>query len=247
MSVLRYKGRPADSDAAVLSQGAVAERFRATSVDQAYVDQAVDAQTTDLALKSYIDSQDSLFSTKSTVDTADDKYILASTKDSANGVPSLDASGLVKSTHLPTVRPDRVPTLHGISRWWLSGSTQISSTSETAVRICEVSCPDPGWPFLPLVFGSFLCKSEEFTTFGRIVARGASGGVSVGTLGYAMSTALLEWHSVSVIPYGTYAQGPGSMTGSLTITFYASKYFGGGNQSVSSVNGFASVALMPAL
>lgn len=240
-SLLKYTGRPADSDSSVTSQGFVTGRFNETSVNQAYVDESVARQASALALKSYIDSKDAQYALKTAVDNADSGYLANTVKDVVNGVPTLDSSGMVKAANLPPVRPDRTPVFWGINRWYLSGSTQISSTSDTAVKVCEVQTFDPGWPYVPLVFGNFLMKSEEFTVFGRIVAKMSSGE----TIAMGMSTALLEWHSAVTQPYGAYLQSPKSYTGSTTITFYASKYFGNGNQSVSAVNGFACVILMP--
>lgn len=240
-SLLKYSGRPADSDSSVTSQGTVTDRFNATSVNQAYVDEAVGRETTSLALKSYIDTQDAKYALKTTVDSADANYLPSYYRDLANGVATLDASGLVKTAQVPATRPDRVPVYYGITRWYLSGSTQISSTADTAVRLCEVTFTDPGWPYIPLVFGNFLCKGEEFTTFGRVIAKMNDGG----NCGMGLSTALLEWHSVPVTPHGAYQQSPSSYTGANVVTFYASKYYGAGNQSVSSVNGFACVVLMP--
>lgn len=241
MTAQRYAGRSPDSDASIMTQDQVTQRFQATSVDLAYLDSSIDARASSLALKTYVDSRDQSFALKTAVDSADSAYALRTDRSATNGIATLDASGLAKVENMPTVRPDRAPVHYGITRWYLSGSTQISGTAETTYRMCEVTYSDPGWPFIPMVFGSFQCKSEEFTVFGRVIAKMANGD----TAGQGLSTASLEWHSAAVIPHGNYQQSPVSYTGGGVITFYASKYFGPANLSVSSVAGFASVVLMP--
>jgi hypothetical protein len=151
---LPYLGRQPDNDLALMSKGAIDDRFAETSLNLQAVDDAVIPRRTELVLPSYYQEQDALRARKTYVDTQDDKYELRTSRGAANGLAPLGADGKIPAVNLPTAEDYPVLTYSGTN-------TTTSWTGLSSMRrLGDLSIPDPGYPYQILVFAHVGCRSE---------------------------------------------------------------------------------------
>lgn len=147
-----YVGRTPDSDHSMMSKKWVDDRYAQVKVDNAYIDATVAAATANLVNPTYVNAQDALRASIASVDAADALYIPTSQEGQPGGVPVIAPNGYIPAAQLPTLQTQRKPVFKNYDTLYLSGSYEV--TSDTRYRAARLVLPDPGFPYVPLVFAS---------------------------------------------------------------------------------------------
>lgn len=179
MSGLLYVGRAPDSDFSVVPKSYVDARYNTIKVDNAYITSAVNAQSSALVTQSYVDSQDALRATKANVDSADAAYVPTSNVGVANGLVPLDNNSYVLSANLPTLVTNRKPIYVPATSVTLSGSRDVITTNAREYQAASLSIPDPGFPYIPLLFAQIQGGAVNTTPAGIGLGTASYGQVSI--------------------------------------------------------------------
>jgi hypothetical protein len=157
---IRYVGLPPNTDSSVVTKGWADNYQASVVVNTAWVNSTLTAEAThdQLMPPSYVDSEDALRAHKTAVDTADQAYIPDDAWGAPNGVAMLDTNGDVLMSELPpgipTSRQALVYTAARNGNVYLQPGTYHQTNTQTYREFClaDISIPDPGYPWRPLVY-----------------------------------------------------------------------------------------------
>ncbi|QIG58153.1 hypothetical protein SEA_SKOG_1 [Gordonia phage Skog] len=149
---LDYVGRTPDSDHSIMSKKWVDDRYASVKVDSAYINTTVAAATVSLVNPTYVNAQDALRASIASVDSADALYVPTSQEGQPGGVPTIGANGYIPPAQLPALQTQRKPVFKNYDTLYLSGSYEV--TSDNRYRAARLVIPDPGYPYVPLVFAT---------------------------------------------------------------------------------------------
>jgi hypothetical protein len=232
MSTLKYVGRYTPGSEFFLAHKAFADDYwAAVKVDNAYIDaQMVDLLAT-LTTASFVDSRDATKAKKTYVDNQDALYVPTSQRGAAGGVAPLNASTQVPAINVsPSILTDRVvkvaagPTIN-----WTATHTVLDAANAQEFLGATLAVADPGYPYIPLVFGEVLGRSTTATDPGD--------GTGTGVYGQAVvfDTADTVWARAAtsgnyrtqgfpLIPWAPGAATPTTLSGATTLSMYLSLY-----------------------
>lgn len=194
-------------------------------VNMAYVNQKVSDEVALRASKTYVDSADSAFASTTYMNNQDDLLIPTSSKGLSNGVASLDSSGRVPLSQLPS----------GGAGFWKgpyfpNGRYNPNVTSSTPGKLFEFNLPAPGFWWRPVVFGNVIVQNDASSRGDVEVCVGTSYNVAICAAG---RSANIEGYSAcAIVPYsilndtGVPALGYNA-TSAVNITAYGVNPFGG--------------------
>ncbi|ACH62208.1 hypothetical protein MYRNA_241 [Mycobacterium phage Myrna] len=178
---LDYVGRAPDSDYSVLPRRYVTERYDTIRVDQDFItaDLANQAAATGLVAPSYVDQQDALRAKKANVDAADANYIPVSQVGAPNGVVPLDNNSYIASQYLPTIQTERKMGFVAAQTVILSGDRVCTAINPKEYLAATLTIPDPGFPYVPLLFAHILGGSVNGNAANRGMGTGSYGQISI--------------------------------------------------------------------
>lgn len=245
MATLKYVGRTPDSDSTIVPKSYADAQQAALSVTTTIVNGIIAGGAVNLTSQSYVDNQDNFYAHKTDVTAADNLAVAATALGAANGVASLDSSGNLTSSQLPTsgVTTDRVmqcysigqsggtlPLLGGVlntvtgavgSILLASGSTHtVTTTNVREFKLASIVIPDPGYVWRPMPFAWVQ---------GNTSGGSNPGGRSGGNGNYGLLTCLPP-SGVSDVVYGA-----GVCTAALVTDTYLLTPFALANQTHTSV------------
>ena len=160
MSGVPYVGRYPDSDSSLVHKQYIDTRYGQIAVDLDYVNSSAASEATarELVTQSYVDSRDLLRAKKTDVDAADDNYVPLTQIGQPNGVATIGNDGFIPTQQLPVLVTDRVPVVVNVSTVSLSTRT-VTTTSTKEFLAATININDPGYPYIPHVFGSISGSS----------------------------------------------------------------------------------------
>lgn len=233
MGSLKYVGRYPTTDDAVVSRQYVEDRRAAAGVSMQQVDDALAAALANRALKTYVDGQDATKALKTYVTSQDAKYLDASALGAANGLARLNASAGVDAALLDNA--SRAPQIVADSSW---SNVTVSSTLWSSMGTIVI--PDPGYKWVPWVFGVGFESANASGASARPDVRLTLGGVVIGYgTGAIADTSLSPF---TLMP----DQSAGARTGGGTATLAGSRGFGSGSVSIYATYAKVTVICMPA-
>lgn len=213
---LQYVGRAPDSDFSVVPKSYVDARYNTIKVDNAYINTSVTAQSSGLVTQSYVDTQDGLRATKTNVDSQDALYAPTSSVGAANGLVPLDNNAYVLSANLPTLVTNRKPVYVPATSITLSGSRDVITTNAREYQAASLSIPDPGYPYIPLLFAQIQGGAVNTAPSGIGLGTASYGQVSIlrsdnVKYGWCLCTSsnMLNFHTA--IPFGDSTINPTTM------------------------------------
>jgi hypothetical protein len=154
---LQYVGRLPDSDSTVVPKSSADALSAELAVTTAYVNAQAALVAEGLTTKAYVDAQDALLATQAQVIAADAAYVPLTKLGVANGVASLDSSGNLTASQVPTsLLTDRTiqsQTCSGAGILLVPGASHtVSTTSPREYQLGTIEVADPGFPWRPLPF-----------------------------------------------------------------------------------------------
>lgn len=234
MSTLKYIGRPQDSDGSLVHKQYVDTRYAQISVDQAFVDSTGNAIASTLVNQAYVDAGDATRAKIAAVDASDANYILATQRGLNNGIAPIGADGTIPAIHYPAdIKTDRAVGFANVSSILLSSRTVLTTTTkEYQAAIMEIA--DPGFPYIPMVFGSVRGQCGTKQPQNRRMGNGSIGKMVVlsqsdQVWGAGLATGSFRPQDNIIRPYGAPGQTPGTttpMTGANTLSIWLSLWKG---------------------
>lgn len=181
MIAQKYVGRAPDSDFSVLPRKYVTDRYDTIRLDMDFINAEVSSQAAaaNLVGPGYVTQQDNLRARKTAVDAADALYVPTSQRGAANGVVPLDGDSYVPSQYWPSVQSERKFFFVPATTVILSGDRVVSSTNAKEYQAATLTIPDPGFPYIPLIFAQILGGSTLGNAANRSMGTGSFGQVSV--------------------------------------------------------------------
>jgi hypothetical protein len=181
MSALQFRGRSPDSDYHVVHKRYVDDRYDTIKVDRDYINAVVDAEIANrgLVFPQYVDDQDALLAHKATVDSADTNYLPKTQLGVAGGVASLDAGIYVPAAQLPALKTERGVYFKNADAIYLSGTRDVTQTTPREFKAAELTVPDLGYPYLPLLFAVIQGGSINGTVTTRAMGTGNYAQISI--------------------------------------------------------------------
>jgi hypothetical protein len=222
MTPLRYVGRYPDTEGAIAPHQYADKANTDTKVTTDFVNDTVDSQVTSLATTAYVNQQDDKKALKTSVTAADELYVPAS----GHGLALLDSSGYVASSQIPTtVIAGRASSSYTGT---LTGGT-VSSAGLRSLLMGTITIPDPGFPYVVLVFGWVSGSDPNGTAknrwsgtgnTGKLVAMPPAGNDAIYGWGVCAGSAKSNLYSIS--PAASMNASNQKVTGSLTVNVYGS-------------------------
>ncbi|ASZ74788.1 minor tail protein [Mycobacterium phage Phabba] len=178
---MRYVGREPDSDYSVLPRRYVTDRYDTIRVDNDFITAELATQASEAGLvnQSYVDQQDALRAKKANVDTADANYIPVSQVGATNGIVPLDTNSYIPSQYLPTIQTERKMGYVAAQNIILSGERLCTAINPKEYLAATLTIPDPGFPYIPLIFAHILGGSINGNAANRGMGTGSYGQISV--------------------------------------------------------------------
>ncbi|AON96988.1 minor tail protein [Mycobacterium phage Tonenili] len=164
MSTLKYVGRAPDADFSVTHKKYVTNRYDAVRVDAAYINGKVAEVGASLVTPAYVAAQDAQRATKAAVDAADANYLPVTARGAAGGVVPIDEDGYVPSDMLPTLQTERKAFFKNVDTVLLSGNRVVTTVNAKEFQVAEMTIPDPGFPYIPLIFATIQGAAASAAT-----------------------------------------------------------------------------------
>ncbi|QZE10552.1 hypothetical protein SEA_SCOOBYDOOBYDOO_237 [Mycobacterium phage ScoobyDoobyDoo] len=181
MSTIKYVGRAPDSDGSLVPRRYVQDRYGTIKVDTDFITSEVLSQAgaAGLVTESYVDAQDNLRAKKAAVDAADANHVPVSQRGQANGVVPLDNNAYIPSQYLPTISTSRSPIFVPATSVALTSNRVVTTTNPKEYQAASISIPDPGYPYIPLLFAQILGGSSNGNIVNRTMGTGNFGQVTI--------------------------------------------------------------------
>ena len=243
MSSLTYIGKTPDSDSSVITKAFADTTDVSLAVTTAYVNSLIAQQVTSLVTPTYVNQHDALRAHKSDVDLADANYVPLTQLGQANGVATLDSSGNITDSQIPSgIVVDRPTVYYDVATQgtvYLAPGTTHTTTSNASreFRIASITIADPGYPWFPLCFGGVqgraggtpnADRSHGNGIYGKLVVQPPQGVSNIiYALAVAQSDSVFGFHPL--IPAGEPGVTPIThprIVGSLQLDLYASCFAG---------------------
>lgn len=178
---LDYVGRAPDSDYSVLPRRYVTDRYDTIRVDNDFISSELTSQAAaaGLVAQSYADQQDALRARKANVDAADALYVPLTQRGAANGVVPLDDNSYIPTQYLPTIQTERKVGYVAAQNILLNGDRLCTAINPKEYLAATLTIPDPGFPYVPLVFAQILGGSVNGNAANRGMGTGSYGQVSI--------------------------------------------------------------------
>jgi len=179
-----YVGLPPNTDSSVVTK-LWADQYQATVVvDANWVNKTLASEIThdQLMTPAYVDSEDALRAHKTDVDAADQNYIPDDAWGAPNGVAMLDANGDLVAAEIPpgvpTSRQALVYTAARNGHIYLHPGTYHQTNTQTyrEFLLADITIPDPGYPWRPLVYA----QVGGFSNGGTVPATASQGTGNMG-------------------------------------------------------------------
>ena len=161
MSSLQYRGRYPDSDSSLVHKGFADSDNQSIIVDANWVNTTVATAVTSNSLQTptYVNNQDTLRAHKTDVDAADNNYLPLAALGVAGGVATMDGLHLKDSQVPDGVMVNRVAQIYDLANYGTAylapGMTHtVTTTTAREYKIASITVPDPGYPWIPLCFGT---------------------------------------------------------------------------------------------
>jgi hypothetical protein len=236
MPPIRYVGRTPDSDTSVVPRSYVNTRYDTIRVDDDYINSEVAAQASAAGLvnPAYVDQQDNLRALKTAVDAADQNYVPTTQVGQANGVVPLDNNSYVTSPYLPTVQTNRKPLFVPATSIIISGQYQATSNNPKEYQAASLTIPDPGYPYVPLIFAQVLGGSTLGASANRMMGTGSYGQISVlrnddTKYSWCLTTAHRHMAMHTALPFADNSVNPGNrlpIEGAVDFSLWLSLWSG---------------------
>lgn len=189
MATLAYVGRAPDSDSIIVPKSYADTQNATLAVTSAYVNQQISSAvagtnpannmpTSPLVLQNYVDAQFATVAKIAAYQAADAAYIPATQLGVANGIASLNSTGTLVSTQVPSAGliTDRVTQCYSVAvpsiltgiiggtlgtvsgaigTMLFNASTTVTGTTvggSGTTQLASIVIPDPGWPWRPMPF-----------------------------------------------------------------------------------------------
>lgn len=258
MSALTYVGRTPDSDGIIVPKSYADTQNAALAVTTAYVNAQIASAvagtnpaggmpTSALVLQNYVDASFATVAKIAAYQAADATYIAASQLGAASGVASLNSSGNLTATQVPSsgLVTDRITQCYSVANPGtltnILGGTASSVTGAIGTmlftspvtvtgttvggsgttKLASIVIPDPGWPWRPMPYAWVQGSSSNGTNDPGLRMQG--------TGNYGMLT-VIPLSSVSTTTYGR-----GVCSGSYYTNTHRLLPYAGANQTPSSV------------
>jgi hypothetical protein len=182
MGTLQFRGRAPDSDFHVVHKKYVDDRYKTIAVDSDYINSQIfiEIDNRNLVKPKYVDDEDVLLAHKATVDSNDTKYLLKTELGQPNGVASLDSGIYVPPEQLPPLQTARDVFFKNADTIFLSGTKDVTQIQAREFKAAELTIPDLGYPYLPLLFAVIQGGSPNaITNLGRAMGTGNYAQISI--------------------------------------------------------------------
>lgn len=174
---LPYLGRAPDTDLSILTKSYVDDHNAQSAVTDSWTSTQVAQAAQHLTDKTHVDAGDDTKAKKADVLAADTDYLPVTALNTTGGIDGLDSSiaGIAGvdsnknliGTQVPTqgVITDRIVTSYSLtspnSGPQLVSPITTTSSDPKAVLLARVTTEDPGWPWVPQVFGAITGFSPD--------------------------------------------------------------------------------------
>lgn len=178
MPGLQYVGRSfPSSDLVIANKSFVDTYWDSVKVSQEYIDANMTALVGTLTDQAYVDSRDATKATKVYVDTQDALYTPAVQRDVPNGVAPLNAAVQVPAANIPAgILTDRVPIPFPAPTMLITGPRVVQDPGNSQEYLAAtIDIPDPGYPYIPWVFGQVMGAGSNENDPGDGVGLGVYG------------------------------------------------------------------------
>lgn len=234
MPAWKHVGRNPNSDASMVTKAYVDERRTALAVTPQYILDVVDNYASAISLvdQSYIDERDATRAKIADVDTADDLYLAAADRGASNGVASLDGSGTVPMSQLPTPLVTSLPMTYVEAQTVnLEAEQTVTSSVTKTYQAAVLTITDPGFPYVVLPFAMISGRCPGTIDHSRRVGGDNFGKMTILTssdvlMGAGVADNLLRSTTYPVVPTAPLSTTPTLQGGNLTLRLWLALYSG---------------------
>lgn len=231
VSGLKYVGRftPA-SDFFVATKGFTDAYWDSVRVDNTYIDAQMVTLLSTLNTASFVDTRDATKAKKTYVDSQDALYVPYTQRAVAGGVAPVNDSIQVPAINVPPgILTDRVATALNPTLIISGPHTVTDQNNSQEYLAATLDIADPGYPYLPLIFGQVMGTASNATNPGDGQGLGTYGQAIVfdssnNAWGRAVTASNFRTRGFPIKPWALSGQTPMTLTGATQLSLYMSLF-----------------------
>lgn len=231
MPALKYVGRyTPGSDFFLANKAFMDSYWAAVRVDTPYIDAQMTDELAVMNTAAYVDTRDATKAKKTYVDTQDANYIARTQLGAASGVAPVNGSIQVPEANVPPgILTDRVAVALNPTIIISGPHTVVDANNSQEYLAATLDISDPGYPYIPMVFGGAMGTASNTTNPGNGLGLGTYGQVIVfdtsnNAWARAVTSSQLRARSFPLQPWALSGQAPMTLSGPTQLSMYMSLF-----------------------